>query len=93
MEYKGKDAAVPGPNDPRMWRLLLARLHPDAGGDHELFVFASTVKDAVCDEEVPRRTPVSRRSAEPPTLTYLRLWLSMMSPWASSAAPRSGSQR
>lgn len=22
-----------------MWRKLLARAHPDAGGDHELFIF------------------------------------------------------
>ena len=28
--------------DRRAWRLLLARLHPDAGGDHELFLFACT---------------------------------------------------
>lgn len=29
----------------RMWRLLLARLHPDAGGDHELFLFACAVME------------------------------------------------
>jgi hypothetical protein len=29
----------------RMWRLLLARLHPDAGGNHELFLFACAVKE------------------------------------------------
>ena len=29
----------------RMWRLLLARLHPDAGGDHDLFAFACAMRD------------------------------------------------
>ena len=33
--------------DRRMWRLLLARLHPDAGGDHDLFAFACAVRDEV----------------------------------------------
>jgi len=31
--------------DRRMWRLLLARLHPDAGGDHDLFTFACAIRD------------------------------------------------
>jgi hypothetical protein len=31
--------------DRRMWRLLLARLHPDAGGDHDLFAFACAVRE------------------------------------------------
>ena len=33
--------------DRRMWRLLLARLHPDAGGDRDLFAFACAVRDEV----------------------------------------------
>jgi hypothetical protein len=35
-----------------MWRKLLARTHPDAGGNHELFVWAGAVKDAVCGGEL-----------------------------------------
>ena len=33
--------------DRRMWRLLLARLHPDAGGDHDLFTFACAMRDEI----------------------------------------------
>jgi len=29
----------------RMWRLLSARLHPDADGNHELSLFACAVKE------------------------------------------------
>jgi hypothetical protein len=75
VEHTGNDGPVPSPNDHRMWRLLLARLHPDAGGDHELFVFASTVKNVVCDTE-----PLKPRAAHP-TLAYLRLWQTIMNPW------------
>ncbi len=31
-----------------MWRRLLSRAHPDAGGDHELFIWTGTLRDAVC---------------------------------------------
>jgi hypothetical protein len=94
VEHTGNDGAVPSPNDHRMWRLLLARLHPDAGGDHELFVFASTVKDSVCDTEPPRNRPVNyaRSRAVHPTLAYLRLWQSLINPW-TYAAHRSESER
>jgi hypothetical protein len=30
-----------------MWRRLLARCHPDAGGNEELFVWATALRDAV----------------------------------------------
>ena len=39
--------------DRRAWRLLLARLHPDAGGDHELFLFACALMDSVCEKRRP----------------------------------------
>ena len=39
--------------DSRAWRLLLARLHPDAGGDHELFLFACALMDSVCGNRSP----------------------------------------
>jgi len=31
-------------DDPAMWRKLLASLHPDAGGDEELFAFATSLR-------------------------------------------------
>lgn len=40
--------------DRRSWRPLLARLHPDAGGDHELFLFACDAMDRLCG---PLRAP------------------------------------
>ena len=43
--------------DKRMWRQLAGRAHPDAGGDHELFIWTVAVRDAVCGElgaEIPR---------------------------------------
>jgi hypothetical protein len=91
---RSNDGEVPSPNDHRMWRLLLARLHPDAGGDHELFVFASTVKNSVCDTESPRNRPVNhaRPRAAHLTLAYFRLWQSLMDPWIN-AAHRSESER
>ncbi len=94
VEHRRIDGAVPSPNDQRMWRLLLARLHPDAGGDHELFVFASTVKDSVCGKQCLEDKPVTyaRPRAEPPTVAYLRLWQTLMNPW-SYAAQRSKSDR
>lgn len=79
--------------DPRMWRLLLARLHPDAGGDQELFAFACAVKDELCHDRPPVRRPSGdrgesrarhreRRSAD--TLdTFLEDWQCAMSYWSS----------
>ncbi len=42
-------------DDPKMWRRLIARAHPDAGGSHELFVWTGVVRNLVC-----------ARVAEPP---------------------------
>jgi hypothetical protein len=36
------------PTDSGMWRRLLAKTHPDAGGDHELFIWATATRDHVC---------------------------------------------
>jgi len=44
------------PTDARLWRLLLARLHPDAGGSGELFVFAQGVREAVDAPPAPRQS-------------------------------------
>jgi hypothetical protein len=36
------------PTELTMWRKLLARTHPDAGGSHELFIWTRVLKDLVC---------------------------------------------
>jgi hypothetical protein len=50
-------------DDATMWRRLLARTHPDTGGDHDLFIWATAVKDTVCrsDGAAPRFEPYPRR--------------------------------
>src|SRR5215212_9049248 len=43
--------------DRSMWRRLVGRSHPDAGGDHELFIWTVATRDAICGEleaEIPR---------------------------------------
>lgn len=48
------------PNDKTMWRKLVARTHPDAGGDHELFIWTGALKAIICDGELhagPRPRP------------------------------------
>nr|MDP9480008.1 hypothetical protein [Actinomycetota bacterium] len=55
------------PDDPKMWRRLVARTHPDAGGDHELFIWATATRQAVCGgelgSEIPRREHQDRQPA------------------------------
>jgi hypothetical protein len=70
--------------DRHMWRLLLARVHPDAGGDHELFLFAHALKEA-CGDRRPEDTSTpdhdnrgTERGAEP----FLRAWHDTMGCWA-----------
>jgi hypothetical protein len=64
--------APPAPlTDQRLWRRLLARLHPDAGGTEELFVFGQAVRERVeagdlptvhdVGEKAPARSPAQRR--------------------------------
>lgn len=71
--------------DRRMWRLMLARLHPDAGGDHDLFAFACAMKEELsANRPVETRRPSRRsrpsRPAEPP---FLRGWRDTMGNWSS----------
>ncbi len=40
------------PDDPKMWKRLLGRAHPDAGGEHELFIWAASVRDVVCESSL-----------------------------------------
>jgi hypothetical protein len=40
------------PDHPGMWRRILARAHPDAGGTHELFIWTGAVRDVVCSSSL-----------------------------------------
>ena len=72
--------------DRRMWRLLLARLHPDTGGDHDLFTFACAIRN-----EMSRASSVAKdaegedsaRSTEGLVTTFLRAWQNTMDDWSS----------
>ncbi|HEX5847725.1 MAG TPA: hypothetical protein VFY59_00900 [Rubrobacter sp.] len=86
--YEARNAVGPTPSeDRRMWRLLLARLHPDAGGDHDLFAFACAVRDEVHREE---RTAGSAAGTENGTRTasdvapFLGTWHEAMGRWSTS---------
>ena len=50
--------------DRPVWRKLIARTHPEAGGEHELFIWASELKENVAGESIknPGHVP-SRRTA------------------------------
>src|SRR5215211_8858161 len=49
--------------DKRMWRQLVGRSHPDAGGDHELFIWSVATRDAVCGGELEAEIPRVERRA------------------------------
>lgn len=72
--------------DRRMWRLLLARLHPDAGGDHDLFAFACAIRDEMSRDNRTLQNAGSKdtdqrtESAAP----FLRTWQASMRHWSSS---------
>lgn len=59
------------PTDGAMWRRLLARAHPDAGGDHDLFIWTEAVKDVVCggDLQIGPKSPHPRSSPPAPDET------------------------
>lgn len=72
--------------DRRMWRLLLAQLHPDAGGDHELFLFANALRDHTYNGKILEEKPArsggetrAERCAEP----FLQAWQDTMDCWAA----------
>jgi hypothetical protein len=46
-----------------MWRRVVSRVHPDAGGDHELFIWIMAVRDAVCGGELEAEIPRVERRA------------------------------
>jgi hypothetical protein len=56
-----------------MWRRLVGRAHPDAGGDHELFIWAGAVRDLVCRQGLSPRgdnSTESGRNEEPARVPY-----------------------
>jgi hypothetical protein len=64
---------APPLDEKSMWRKLLARSHPDAGGSHELFIWAGVVRNAVCGGELrveskpqPSDNPSRRREPSTP---------------------------
>jgi hypothetical protein len=53
------------PDDKSMWRRLVARTHPDAGGDSDLFVWTMATREAICGAlgaTVPRYEHEDHRS-------------------------------
>ncbi len=76
--YAGREKPF---EDRQMWRLLLARLHPDVGGDHELFLFACALKDQLCRERLFDAGPAAHD--EPGTDHSFYTWRSTMNSWAS----------
>jgi hypothetical protein len=82
--YEARNTACIAPfEDRRMWRLLLARLHPDAGGDHDLFAFACAVRDEMSRGVCDPAGEDSVRNAES-TAPFLRTWHEAMGRWSSS---------
>jgi hypothetical protein len=73
--------------DRRMWRLVLARLHPDAGGDHDLFAFACAVRDEVSTGVRAAHGVGSGdnvQDANDPAAPFLKAWQDAMSHWSST---------
>ena len=50
-------------DDRSMWRRLVGRSHPDAGGDHELFIWTVATRDAICGGEFEAEIPRVERRA------------------------------
>ncbi len=38
-------------DDRQMWRKLIARVHPDVGGEHNLFIWTQNIREYVCHDE------------------------------------------
>ena len=49
------------PTDRRFWRRLLARVHPDAGGSHDLFLWVSALFEHVAGDHIEEPPPHVRR--------------------------------
>src|SRR5215207_5778641 len=79
------------PTDRAMWRRLLARAHPDAGGDDELFVWAKSLEELVRakaqDVPAPRYGAPSRRRAASRSTRTLTSTGSASAPYSSRPEP------
>ncbi len=85
--YEARNAARPASfEDRRMWRLLLARLHPDAGGDHDLFAFACAVREEVSGGRHPAEGAGTENEATNAKggAPFLETWHKAMGRWSSS---------
>jgi hypothetical protein len=51
--------------DMSMWRQLLSRAHPDAGGSHELFIWTGAVRDLVCGQGLSPHSAQGGNVTEP----------------------------
>ncbi len=60
------------PNDRGMWRKVIARCHPDAGGEHELFIWSMATRDVVCGGELGSEIPRRGRDHEPDRVPFDR---------------------
>ena len=70
--------------DRRMWRLLLARLHPDAGGDQNLFAFACALREEAVGS-VPRRAQAGAdEDTTDQSAPFLQTWQDAMGHWSSA---------
>lgn len=61
--------------DPKMWRRIIARAHPDAGGDDDLFIWAGAVRDLVCARFAepsarPHPEPARDETSEPDRIPW-----------------------
>lgn len=63
-----------------MWRLLLARLHPDVGGDQESFLLASALRASNRGDLPFEPGPANDVSGAE---MFLRKWRGTMDSWAS----------
>ena len=53
-------------DDKNMWRRLVGRSHPDAGGSHKLFIWTVATRDAICDGGLGNEMPMHERDDHPP---------------------------
>jgi|SRR5215203_7233331 len=84
--YEARNAARSASfEDRRMWRLLLARLHPDAGGDHDLFAFACAVRDEVSGGRYSAEGAGAEDGATSTAdaVSFLGTWHEAMGRWSS----------
>jgi hypothetical protein len=54
------------PTDRTMWRRLIARVHPDAGGDGELFIWVRHLQEHVAGDTLEDRRASYQRREPPP---------------------------